>query len=314
MTRGEGAAGGPRSAVRHRIHLALAVTALACGAAPTPPGPVPTRAPAPKATATAAPAPTLSEWRPASFGHVMVPSPIEGDSVDVIFHFHVGKSAEPEYRASGVRAVVAAASHGLFASSYSQAYEDKARFPEIEGEVLSLLKEESGNASLRIGRIALIAWSAGYGAIRKILAAQDDPRIDAVVLLDGIHSPYLGNPSAKKPDMRSVSSLVRFAEAAARGEKLMVVTHSAIQTVGYANTTETTTALLALAGASRETLATPLPAPGGLELASQADRGDFHVRGYGGDDKGAHVAHLRLLEGVLREHLVPRWARPAATR
>jgi hypothetical protein len=39
-----------------------------------------------------------------------------------------------------------------------------------------------------------------------------------------------------------------------------------------------------------------------------SDSRDYHVRGYWGATPEAHVEHLHLVDDVVREFLVPRWA------
>jgi hypothetical protein len=48
----------------------------------------------------------------------------------------------------------------------------------------------------------------------------------------------------------------------------------------------------------------------GLEANQRWDSGGFHVRGFDGNDKMDHCAHLGLLKDVLRVHIKPRWQSP----
>jgi hypothetical protein len=48
----------------------------------------------------------------------------------------------------------------------------------------------------------------------------------------------------------------------------------------------------------------------GLDLISRFSRGNFHVRGYIGNDKMDHCAHIGLYRDVLKVHIKPRWRSP----
>jgi hypothetical protein len=48
----------------------------------------------------------------------------------------------------------------------------------------------------------------------------------------------------------------------------------------------------------------------GLDLISRYSRGNFHVRGYNGNDKMDHCAHIGLYRDVLKVHVKRRWNSP----
>jgi hypothetical protein len=88
----------------------------------------------------------------------------------------------------------------------------------------------------------------------------------------------------------------------------MFVTHSSIQPPGYASTTEVARYLVKKLGgrekaAKREDVL-------GLDLYARFDKGNFHVRGYSGDDKPDHCAHLGLMADLMKSHIEPRWHTP----
>lgn len=292
-----------------RLGAGLTLTLLVgCAGAP-PPHATPV-APTPPASATGPatlPPPTFGPLERTSTGGVMFPADLP-DAFDIVVHFHVGKPIEPEYRASSLRAAVVFADHGLYAKAYNEAYEDPQRFSGVIDEALRTVRDRLGRPEMHPARIALVAWSAGYGAVRKVLAQGVVP-IDAIVLLDGLHASYRGPWRNRKPDPKDVAPFVDFAKAAARGDKLMVVTHSAIVPGDYASTTETADMLLDALDVAR----TPLDGDesegeSGLRPTSRADIGDFHLRAFAGDTKEVHVAQLHLVDLALREYLVPRWS------
>ena len=48
----------------------------------------------------------------------------------------------------------------------------------------------------------------------------------------------------------------------------------------------------------------------GLSLFERYDRRGYHVRGYRGNDKPDHCAHLGLMKDVIKVHINPRWRSP----
>ena len=90
----------------------------------------------------------------------------------------------------------------------------------------------------------------------------------------------------------------------------MFMSHSSIIPPGYASTTETANFVIQkLRGRARKTRPRSSD-PMGLELISRYDRGNFHVRGYKGNDKMDHCAHIGLLRDILKVHVRRRWRSP----
>jgi hypothetical protein len=165
-----------------------------------------------------------------------------------------------------------------------------------------------GRTRARARYVGLSAWSAGYGAIQTILNhAQGGQRVDAVILLDGLHSGYAGNTLNEV----QLGPFVRFAREAASRKKFLFVSHSSIIPPGYASTTETAHFLIQRVG-GEPIKASPRPGdPMGLELIERFSRGNFHVRGYAGNGRLDHCAHVGLYADVLEVHIKPRWHSPS---
>jgi hypothetical protein len=132
-------------------------------------------------------------------------------------------------------------------------------------------------------------------------------RVDSVVLLDGLHCGYQG----QGVNALQIQAFTDFAKESAAGRKLMFVSHSSIIPPGYASTTETANFLIHEVGGS------PKPSHGagpfGLDLISRYTQGNFHVRGFSGNDKMDHCAQLGLYRDVLKIHIKPRWNTPRVT-
>src|SRR5262249_8310781 len=103
---------------------------------------------------------------------------------------------------------------------------------------------QRGLENPRRGRVALTAWSAGYGAVARILdSGVLADSVDAIILLDGFHSSF---DQAHHVELTRISSFEAFALKAMHNERLFTITHSEVETYTYPTSRETTDALLAL--------------------------------------------------------------------
>lgn len=163
-------------------------------------------------------------------------------------------------------------------------------------------------APRRIRRIFLTAFSAGYRPIRSILRSKIGPRIDGILLLDGLHGSYV--PEGKvlaeggTIDASSVAPFAEFARRAMRGDAVFVITHSEIFPGTFASTTEMTDALLAELGLPRR----PVLAwgPLGMQQLSEVHEGRFHVLGFAGNSGPDHIDHFHAIPEMLAL-LLGRW-------
>lgn len=248
---------------------------------------------------------------------------------DVVFHFHAGQMSEREMRESGMRAVFVSCGFGIGSGPYSDMFADTFRFDRMLADITNNVAKDTGKPGVHVRRIGLVSWSAGFAAIGKILGVDRYySRIDSVALLDSLHAPYIEPPSraggtaggaktaaqgAERVDVKSMASFVRFAKDAAAGNKAMVITHSAIIPPDYASSTEATSALLTSISVRLQGADATEANGRGMTLASRADAGNLHVRGFRGRGPKDHFKHLYLIGEVLRSWVVPRWNRsPAA--
>ena len=148
-------------------------------------------------------------------------------------------------------------------------------------------------------------------------------RVDAVLLLDSPHAKFapFSETEVYPP---SIENFANFARRATAGQKLMVITHSAIETEGYPSTTLTTDALLAQLSLKRTEVTArsasfpPVDIPvakrafpdgerNWLDVVSQAHQRDFYVYGCTGKLKGDHIAHLAQMSVTVLPLLRDRW-------
>jgi hypothetical protein len=208
---------------------------------------------------------------------------------DVVLHFHGHEVARKGFVRAGAPLVL----FGTSAES-GAAYREKLAGSESLDRLLASVETKLSQehaAPVTIRRLALTAWSGGYEAIGALLE-NDAERIDAVVLLDGLHA------SRERARMRlQLEPFVRYASRAAAGNGLMIVTHSSIDPPTFASSTETAHYLIdALGGRPLQVRRDDLL---GLELIEAFSRGNFHVRGYAGGGEADHCAHLGLMEDAM---------------
>jgi hypothetical protein len=256
-------------------------------------------------------------------GLLFVPPKFRSDDgeFDVYIHFHGNPTVVKESAAgASLNALVYAVNLG----NGSGPYEDKYAVAGVLEQTINKIQETAKNRGLRdakVRRVALGSWSAGYGALAKLLDVEANvQKIDSVLVMDGIHAAYL-DPKTKAVDPARLAPFTRFAKLASEGKRLFSITHSDIGGMTYASTSETADALLREVGSTRaQTKETPprvttpallaaLPKPQDtwLEQTSDAKMGGLHVRGYSGQTPDQHMAHLVQMSVTVLPELAERW-------
>jgi hypothetical protein len=212
----------------------------------------------------------------------------------ILFFFH-GGTWLPEVAAARNKVAVVTVQAGSGSGAYVRLFEDPARFP-------ALLKEAESQAGVRFGRVMLGGWSAGCGAIRQILKASDSyARVDAALVIDGIHSDYLDGkpgPLESKIGGENLEIWQQLARDAMAGRKRAIVTHSEIFPGTFASTTETSDYLLKQLNLARRPVLKW--GPMGLQQLSEARAGKFLLLGYAGNSAPDHVDQLHSLPVFLK--------------
>lgn len=243
-------------------------------------------------------------------GNVIVwhPFAVEADgSYDVIIHFHgVQIALEPAMREARLKAVLIIINDGLVAESYRDGHGAAGTLDNLlealHGHVVEAFHRDDAHAR----RVAISAWSAGFGAVAPMLRRDADvARIDAVLISDGLHSSFT-DPKRRFVADSQLDFVVNFAKRAIARDKLLGITHSAIQTPDFASTTETAQKLLELLDMTPDMI---LDAAEGREPVPTAStqRGDFVLLGYAGNDKHAHAVQQWALGRTLWARLAERW-------
>ncbi|MEB2312540.1 MAG: LysM peptidoglycan-binding domain-containing protein [Sorangiineae bacterium] len=248
--------------------------------------------------------------RSVSMGQMIAPhrgGVAKNGAFDVMIHFHGHEAVRKEWVQVMHGAVLVGIDLGIGSGPYSAAFAGPGSFEKLVASVEATMAKRSGNARAHVRHVGLSAWSAGYGAVIEILK-QDYAKktVDTVVLLDGLHCGYTGSTL----NALQIQPVIDFAKLAARGKKTMFVSHSSIIPPGYASTTETAEFLVQEVGGRTRKVRPRSGDPMGLDLIDRFDKAGFHERGYSGNDKMDHCAHIGLFRDVLKVHVRGRWNSP----
>ena len=263
----------------------------------------------PLATPTTAPPVATAPYR-AHFGYcdLYVPAFFQpsGGTYDLVVHFHgVPNLQEENVDRARLNAVVVSMNLGISSGVFSNYFQNPRAFDNLLDAAQRELDKSGRAPGAHLGRIAVTAWSAGFGAVGAILKDPENVRrIDAVLLADGLHANYLANHVVNDA---ALTKYVNFANLAMRGERLFALTHSSIGTEGYPSTTETIGELLKLTSLEKKSTVGIL-GPRGMHPIYESHRGSFHVAGYEGIGKQDHVDHVKAMAETMLPYLKSRWS------
>jgi hypothetical protein len=244
--------------------------------------------------------------RTTTLGEMIVPKDLQLDEhgeFPLVLHFHGRHAARKEWVQAVDDAVLVGIDLGNNSGPYSNKFADYTEFERLLTSVEMGVALRVGANTAKIGKLGISSWSAGYGAVERALKSPLRDRLDAVILLDGLHTGHADTPRAA----RMLKPFVEQARRAAQGDTFMYVSHSSILPPSYASTTETANYLIWQVGGAPETAAARDGDPMGLELIREYTDGAFMVRGFSGNGKLDHCAQVGLYRRVLREQLAPRW-------
>jgi hypothetical protein len=218
---------------------------------------------------------------------------------DLLIHFH-GSSNIVKYAADKYEGNIIAVDINLGAGSsrYYKEFADSTLFINLLDSVRNLSKRLNHNITIR--HIILSGFSAGYGAIKKILEFKSLYNLtDAVLLLDGLHAGYI-------PDRRVLSEgghidssaykfFIKLAKDASekKSRKKFLITHSEIFPGTFVSTTESTDYILNILGLKRK--AVLKWGPLGMQQLSEAGKNHFMILGFAGNTAPDHIDHFHSL-------------------
>jgi hypothetical protein len=247
--------------------------------------------------------------RAPTHGQMLIPARggIKDGKFDVVVHFHGHDPARKEFVRVMDGVVLVGITLGIGSGVYTESFAAPGSFQKLIESVEAEVAKKRGLESAHARKIAVASWSAGYGAVEQILRQKwGKEHVDAVILLDSLHAGY--DPDGSLND-KQLEPFVEFAKRAKAGKRFMYMSHSSIIPPDYASTTETASYVVHKLGAKYKA-AKKRKDRWGLELNHKFDAGNFHVRGFDGNDKMDHCAHIGLLKDVLKTHIKPRWKSP----
>jgi hypothetical protein len=229
----------------------------------------------------------------------------QSKTFDLLLHFH-GAGFISQCAATKHQAALVAATINLGAGSgvYERAFEDSTKFFSLIAAINDSLEQRLSH-SFMLRKIILSGFSAGYGAIRKIISTPKNfQRVNEVLLLDGIHAGYVPDrrvlAEGGQIDSSDVAAFIRFAAEAARknSTKKFLITHSEIFPGTFVSTTEAADFILQTLGIKRQPLLKWGPL--GMQQLSEARQHHFAVHGFAGNTAPDHVDHLHALDYFLK--------------
>lgn len=254
---------------------------------------------------------TYDTWsREPSMGQMIMPAKggiRKNGGFDLIVHFHGHEPIRKEFVKASTGVVLVGIDLGIGSGVYASSFAAPHTFQRLIESVQAAVARKTGKKNAHVRKLGLSSWSAGYGAIEQILRQPIAKKVDALILLDSLHAGY-ADEQAKTLKVAQIEPFIEFARRAAAGKTFMFMSHSSIIPPGYASTTEVADFVIkALKGKPKRAKRQDVL---GLDMIDRYDRGNFHVRGYTGDDKPDHCAHIGLIAGVMKVHLGPRWKTP----
>ena len=250
----------------------------------------------------------------------------EDGRFDLLLHFHGNPElVRDSVAASQLNALLHVSNLGNGSQPYQARFDAPSAFDALIGKIEEKTSQRLGTPGMKVRRIALMSWSAGYGGLLTLLnQPKVFERIDAVLVTDGIHGGFLPD-RGREVDPGSIAPFVHYAQEAVAGHRLMVITHSAIRTTDFFSSTESADAIVQALGLERTPVAespaevafpsavTAFPARDRrwLQGRSVVHAGDFHLYGYAGTEKADHIAHLAQLSVTVLPALAERWREPS---
>lgn len=219
---------------------------------------------------------------------------------DLLIHFH-GSSNIVKFAAENYNSGVIAAAVNFKAGSkgYSEKLENPELFSALIDAVIKIVEEKTGR-ECKIKKIILSGFSAGFGAVRKILSQDKNyEKTDYVLLLDGIHAGYIPERTVLYEggviDSSGIAVFIKLAEETSKinSRKKFIITHSEVFPGTFASTTEVVDYIVSRLELKREAILQWGPL--GMQNLSRVVKNNFMILGYAGNSAPDHMDHLHAL-------------------
>lgn len=239
---------------------------------------------------------------------------LKKNSFDLLLHFH-GGSIPAKYTAEKSAGNLIASSLNLGAGSsvYYKAFNDSELFRTLLDTITQTTSRRLQH-KIKLNKIYISGFSAGYGAVKRILSDESNYKlVDGVILLDGIHTSYI--PERKvlaeggKIDSTQLEIFLKLAlETSGKNSpgknspgknsgKKFLISHSEIFPGTFASTTETTDYLIRKTGLKRK--AVLRWGPLGMQQLSEVKSNNFRILGFAGNTGPDHIDHFNALTDFL---------------
>lgn len=215
---------------------------------------------------------------------------------DVLVHFHTSPwLIEQEFAKAGRKAVIVTINFPGLSGVYSGPFQkDTTLFRYILNQTISITTAKFHHTKPHIRHLAISSFSAGYGAVGVLLKQPEYyNEINEVLLVDSLHA-SIKDTTSREVVTKNLDAFVPLVKDAVKRKKTFVSTHSSILPATYAGTPETNAYLISVAGGKPTLFSVDTASIGKLYL--KFDKGNFHVRGYTGDNGAAHLAQVRAIK------------------
>ncbi len=229
----------------------------------------------------------------------------EANKINLLIHFH-GSSIPVKYAIEQQKEKFAAAIINLGTGSkvYYNQFGDSTLFLHLVDSIKSRCEKKLSH-KIEIDKIILSGFSAGYGAIKKIISNEKDYQaVFGIILLDGLHASYI--PEGKvlyrggKIDSTSYKYFLKFAsDAVNKNGKKFLFTHTEIFPGTFVSTTESADFMLRKMNIKAEPVLKW--GPMGTQQISEAKKGSFEIMGFAGNTAPDHIDQLEGLYFFLNE-------------
>jgi hypothetical protein len=219
---------------------------------------------------------------------------------DLLIHF-LGSPYIVEYAAEKYKGKIISACINLGSGSkvYYDAFTDSTHFLDLISSIVKIASSKLKH-NVKINRIIISGFSAGYGAVKKILSYNSFyNKINEVLLLDGLHASYV--PERKvlyeggHIDTSAYKIFIKLAKDACKknSHKKFLFTHSEIFPGTFVSTTESADLLCSVLGLKIKPVLNWGPL--GMQQLSIVHINHFEILGFAGNTAPDHIDHLESL-------------------
>ena len=229
-------------------------------------------------------------------------------AVQLLVHFHGAPNVVEQSvaKVDGNCVIVNVTLNGL-SGVYREKFLKPETFTRLLEETVEQLRQRKIAEAPKIARLTVSSFSAGFGAVRELLKADEHyRRIDALIMADSIYAGFVDDgkktPAEIKRNVepKHMEGFLRFARDAVDGKKTLVISHCQLRPETYASTGETADYLLTKLGLDGERKPVNEDWAEGWRCLSRCDHEGLHVLSFSGETGTDHLQHLRNLHHWLR--------------